>query len=86
MSELASNSATPLPRDPVDRPPSRRVLLTVAETARLLGVGRTTIYRLLRNQELESVYIGSLRRVPAESVSRLVARLRDTGEAARTDA
>ncbi|MER7690686.1 excisionase family DNA-binding protein [Streptomyces sp. NPDC097610] len=52
------------------------VLLTVEEAARRLRIGRTTCYRLIRNGELESVPVGSLRRIPAEAPGEYVARLR----------
>ncbi|MGI8753522.1 MAG: helix-turn-helix domain-containing protein [Acidimicrobiales bacterium] len=41
----------------------RRLLLTAEEAAQVLGVGRTTVYGMLRTGQLASVRIGSARRV-----------------------
>ncbi|WP_322751051.1 MULTISPECIES: helix-turn-helix domain-containing protein [unclassified Frankia] len=61
-----------------------KLLLTVDETAALLGVGRSTIYDLIRGHRLESVRIGRARRVPRAAVLAYVDRLRGLcdGEAA----
>lgn len=53
-----------------------RLLLTVEEAADRLGVGRSTMYGLLRDGEVESVQIGRLRRVPADALPDFLARLR----------
>lgn len=45
------------------------VLLTVEQAARRLGIGRTTVFRLIRTGELHSVRIGRARRVPAEALT-----------------
>ncbi|MFF4039229.1 excisionase family DNA-binding protein [Streptomyces sp. NPDC001816] len=58
------------------------VLLKVEEAARRLRVGRTTCYALIRTGALESVMVGSLRRVPAEAVPEYVTRLRTAQRAA----
>lgn len=52
------------------------VLLTVEEAARRLCIGRTTCYRLIRTGELESIPVGTLRRVPADAPAAYVARCR----------
>ena len=49
------------------------VALTVEEAARRLSVGRTTMYALLASGEIPSVFIGRLRRIPAEALSNYVA-------------
>lgn len=49
------------------------VALTVEEAARRLGVGRTTMYALLAADEIPSVTIGRLRRIPAEALNDYVA-------------
>lgn len=54
------------------------LLLTVVETARLLGVGRSTAYELLASGELESVHIGRSRRVPVAAVENYVESLRSS--------
>jgi len=53
-----------------------RLLITVAEAGRMLGVGRTTAYELVRAGELDVVHIGRAARVPVESVHAYVERLR----------
>lgn len=52
------------------------LLLTVEEAARRLGIGRTTCFALIASGELESVKVGSLRRIPADALAVYVARLR----------
>ena len=52
-----------------------RVLLTVAEAAERLGIGKTTTYALVRSGELESVLIGRLRRVHVDAVAAYAKRL-----------
>lgn len=56
-----------------------RVLLTPAEAARSLGIGRTKVYELMASGALASVQIGRSRRVPREALAELVDALR--GEA-----
>ncbi|MEU3835250.1 excisionase family DNA-binding protein [Streptomyces microflavus] len=65
--------------DPVD---STLVLLTVAEAARRLSVGRTTCFALIRSGALESLMVGGLRRVPADAPAAYLARLRAEQRAA----
>ena len=43
---------------------NERVLLTVEEAARRLGIGRTLAWRLVRDGELPSVRLGRLVRIP----------------------
>ena len=58
--------------------PSQPVLLRVTEAARLLGLGRSTVYALVATGELKSVTFGrKARRIPVAAVDALVeARLR----------
>lgn len=44
------------------------LLLKVEETARLLNIGRTRVYDLLRTGQLSSVKIFGARRVPLTSI------------------
>lgn len=46
-------------------------LITINEAMRFLSVGRTTIYRLIKEGSLESVTIGSSRRISMKSVEYL---------------
>jgi excisionase family DNA binding protein len=63
-------------RQPTPSPPlagaSPLQLLTVPEVAQLLSVGCTKVYALIRASELETVCIGTARRVPARSVQRYI--------------
>ncbi|MFD7224768.1 helix-turn-helix domain-containing protein [Streptomyces sp. NPDC059892] len=61
---------------------STLVLLTVEEAARRLRIGRTTCYRLIRAGELESIPVGSLRRIPADALAEFVAHRRAEQRAA----
>ena len=54
----------------------RPLLLSVAEAAAALGVGRTTAYELIAAGQLETVHIGRCARVPVAAVQELVDRLR----------
>jgi excisionase family DNA binding protein len=53
----------------------RPLLLTVREAAALMGVGRTTLYKLMATGELRSVQVGSSRRIPSAAVYEFVDRL-----------
>lgn len=51
------------------RPSSgQTVLLTLEEASERLGIGRTTVYALIKSGALESVQIGRLRRIPTSAV------------------
>lgn len=60
-----------------------KLLLKPEEAADALGIGRSLLYQLLARGELESVKIGRCRRIPADALQELVARLR--GEAKGSD-
>lgn len=62
--------------------PAPRLLLTMEQAAERLGVGRTLLYALAKDGEIETVTIGRLRRVPATALDTYVARLRTTGSEA----
>lgn len=49
-----------------------RLLLTVAEAAQQLGIGRTLMYSLVSSGQVRSITVGRLRRVPAEALSEYV--------------
>ena len=53
-----------------------RIVLTVEEAAERLGVGRTTMYRLVSTGAVESFTIGRLRKVPADAIDNYVTQLR----------
>lgn len=51
----------------VPAPAPAKLLLTVAEAAQQLGIGRTLMYSLISSGQVPSVLIGKLRRVrPAD--------------------
>lgn len=54
------------------------VLLHADEAAALLGLGRSTVYRLLQSGELPSIRVGRAVRVPRASLARWIAA--QTGE------
>jgi excisionase family DNA binding protein len=55
---------------------ARRLLLTVTETARILGISRSMTYSLNTAGELEVVHIGRCARVPYAAAIEFVDRLR----------
>lgn len=54
-----------------------QLLLRPEEAAKALGVGRSTVFELIRAGELRSVKIGKLRRIPSEAVREYVDGLTD---------
>lgn len=71
----AAVTTTPYPDAPGD-PQVRKLLLTPTEAARTLGIGRSKLYELLRSGLIESVLIGSARRIPSDALDAYVDRLR----------
>lgn len=63
------------PDRPSTRVPPERILLTPEEAGGRLGLGRTTVYTLMKTGELESVQIGRLRRIPTSALHEYAARL-----------
>lgn len=57
-------------------PQSTRLLLTVIEAARRLSIGRTTLYELINDGEIETLHVGRSCRIPVDSLDALVARRR----------
>lgn len=51
-----------------------RIYISIRETGDALGVGRSTIYRLIDCGELETVKIGRRRLVKREAIAALVER------------
>jgi excisionase family DNA binding protein len=54
--------------DPAGRPVVAPMLLTIPEAARVLSVGRTTMYALIDAGAIEVVHIGRCIRVPIEAI------------------
>jgi excisionase family DNA binding protein len=59
----------------IDHEPAT-LLLRVEEAALCLGIGRTSMYRLVTTGEVESVRIGGLRRIPMNCLEDYIERLR----------
>lgn len=51
------------------------LVYTAEETAELLKISRWKVFELIRTQQLRSVKIGGLRRIPATAVEEYIARL-----------
>lgn len=58
-----------------DQTPTPRVMLTAEQAAEALGIGRTTMYALIKAGEIQSIRIGRLRRVPADAIDAYTQRL-----------
>lgn len=58
-------------------------LVTIATTAGMLCVGRSTIYDLIRKGELETVHIGRACRIETAAIERYVSRLRSSATPSR---
>ena len=56
---------------------SKPILVSVAEAAQMLSIGRTAAWELVRKQRIKSVKIGRTRRVPVSAVQEYVQRLLD---------
>ncbi|GAB2937825.1 helix-turn-helix domain-containing protein [Micromonospora sp. NPDC003197] len=52
-----------------------RVVLTIEEAALRLGIGRTTMYALIKAGQIRTVTIGRLRRVPTFCIDEYVRSL-----------
>jgi excisionase family DNA binding protein len=53
-----------------------QLLFTPLQAAKALCIGRSKVYELMQSGELESIRIGSCRRIPAEALTTLIERLR----------
>lgn len=73
----ANNALTVTVTEPAALEP---ILLRVEEAARLLSLGRTTVYLLMESGELPSIKCGSARRIPRAALEAWVAqRVADGG-------
>jgi excisionase family DNA binding protein len=61
-------------REQVGEPPS--LFVPVLTAARMLGIGRTKVYELVGDGELELVHIGCRALIPVDSVHSFARRLR----------
>jgi len=55
--------------------PESKLLVTVAEVATMLSIGRTAAWELVRKHKIRSVKIGRTRRVPLVAVREYVGQL-----------
>lgn len=56
------------------------LLLTIAQVADLLNLGRTKTYELVMSNRIKSVKLGRCRRVTMDSVEKYVSELSDESE------
>jgi excisionase family DNA binding protein len=56
----------------------QRLLLTVSEAAQQLGIGRSLLYELLADGQLESIHVGRLRRIPIDALADFIDRQRSS--------
>ena len=66
------------------RPP-RKLLLDVREVGEALGCGKTYVYELIARDELLTVKLGRLTRIPAESLAEFVCRKIESARLADAD-
>ena len=60
---------------------AQRLLLTVSEAAQQLGIGRSLLYALLAEGQVESIHVGRLRRIPIDALADYIDRQRcNTGK------
>jgi excisionase family DNA binding protein len=68
----ANGEGTRTAADQTDDIAGSRLLYSVAEAARLLGVGRTYMFRLIAAGEIESIKVGKLRKIPRDALGRYI--------------
>jgi excisionase family DNA binding protein len=73
---MTSSSLSPAVRTAPADPP--RLLFTVEEAARVLGIGRTRMFELIQSGSVETVLIGRLRRIPLDALDAFVTGLRES--------
>jgi excisionase family DNA binding protein len=55
---------------------SDRMLLSVAEAAERLGIGRSTMYVLIADGQIDTIRVGRLRRIEPEALTAYISRMR----------
>jgi len=56
---------------------SKPILVSVAEAAEMLSIGRTAAWELVRKRKIKSVKIGRTRRLPIAAIEEYVQQLMD---------
>jgi excisionase family DNA binding protein len=74
--------ATPTTADTGSRAEMPRLLLTVEEAARRIGICRSNMFKLIRQGEVRSVKVGRLRRVTPAALEDFVRQLTAKEESA----
>jgi excisionase family DNA binding protein len=77
---MTSSSVSVAARATAGDPP--RLLFTVEEAARVLGIGRTRMFELIQVGSVETVLIGRLRRIPLDALDAFVTGLRESPQGA----
>ena len=78
MTDTATDTVTNI-STVTDTTPSGRLLYSPVEAARVLGIGRSTLYVLLADGTIPSVRIGTSRRIRAADLATWTARLQPAG-------
>jgi len=66
--------------EPVVGQPLVPLLLSVEQAAEMLGIARTSMFKLIGTGEVESVQVGRLRRIPMACLEEFVERLRRSAQ------
>ena len=66
-------------------PPTTKLLLDVREVGKALGCGKTFVYELIAREELLTVKLGRLTRIPADSLAEFVRRKIESARRADAD-
>jgi excisionase family DNA binding protein len=69
---------------PAEAVGQQRLLLTVPEAARQLGIGRSLLYELLAGGQVESIHVGRLRRIPTDALTTYIEQQRSRTQPARS--
>ena len=67
-------------KEPAVGQPVVPLLLSVEQAAEMLGIARTSMFKLIGTGEVESVQVGRLRRIPMACLEEFVERLRGSGQ------
>jgi excisionase family DNA binding protein len=68
----AQSGAQNQPAKTIPRNMSPRAAYSVAETCEMLGISRSTVYRLIARRQLRRVHLGRRALIPASEITRLM--------------